>query len=205
MIEQLEHSLILGRELLENELIDLGILNFVAKPVIKAFYDYWVKHDVKSNTLKQIQVTLESGKELILNGNSEALYNRLLEENFPLFLEADQTTHQCNRNHKNFERLLEITKDTFANYLSKVREFLKVEEDVLDYGELCRLAFKTKDQAKETLIKQLEYTEKSIQIIEEDPSILSLSVGRRIIVKALRKGFEATKKEFFQSINETYE
>ena len=54
-------------------------------------------------------------------------------------------------------------------------------------------------------MKQLEYTDKSISLIEKDPSILSVPVGKRIIIKALRKGFEQTKKNFIKSINETYD
>ena len=83
-------------------------------------------------------------------------------------------------------------------------KFLDVKEDVEDYGDLCRIAFSTKEIAEQNLMKQLEFTERGITIIEEDPSILKVPVGRKIIVKTLRRGFERTKVEFIKSLNETY-
>jgi len=204
MIEQMEDSLKFGRTLIDTEL-DTGILNFVIKPILKTFYDYWTQHEARVGTLKQIEIALESGRELLLNGNSEDGLLKIIEKNFPKFLKYDQTTYQCDKNHKNYPKLEEITKETFINYVKKVVAFLKVEEEVNDYGDLCRSAFKDKEYAKKTLLKQLEYTDKGISLIEKDPSILSLPVGKKIIVRALRKGFEETKKEFIKSINETYE
>jgi hypothetical protein len=204
MIEQMEESLKLGRELIDTEL-DAGWLNFVVKPIVKAFYDYWTQHEARVGTLKQIEITLESGKELILNENSEEGLFRIVDKNFPIYLKYDQTTYQCDKKHRNYVALESITKKTFINYVRKVVAFLQVEERVNDYGDLCRSAFKNKDYAKETLMKQLEYTDKSISLIEKDPSILSVPVGKRIIIKALRKGFEQTKKNFIKSINETYD
>jgi len=204
MIQQMENSINFGRTLIETEL-DAGILSFVIKPIVKTFYDYWAKNEAKVGTMKQINITLEAGKELVTNGNSEEIFNQLIEENFPKYLRGDQISYQCNKHHKNYKKLIEITKQTFINYLKQVKFFLNVKEDVNNYGELSRAAFKTKELAKETLSKQLDYTNKCISLIEEDPSILSFSIGRRIILKALRKGFEGTKTEFFKSIEETYE
>ena len=204
MIEQMEESLKLGRKLIDTEL-DAGWFNFVLKPIIKAFYDYRTQNEAKVGTLKQIEIALESGKELLLNGNSEEGLQRIIEKNFPKFLKYDQTTYQCSKSHKNYPHLEEITRETFINYVKKVVAFLQVQEEVKDYGDLCRSAFKDKDFAKENLMKQMEYTDKSISLIEKDPSILSVPVGKRIIIKVLRRGFEETKKEFIKSINETYD
>lgn len=203
MIQQMENSIVLGRDLIDTEL-DTGILNFIIKPIIKTFYDYWSKKDVKEGTLKQIQVSLESGKELLMNGNDEHNFNRIVEENFPKYLDADQASRNCSHSHKNYERLIQVAKETFINYLKEVVKFLDVKEDVEDYGDLCRIAFNMKEVAEQNLMKQLEFTERGIKIIEEDPSILKVPVGRKIIVKTLRRGFERTKAEFISSLNETY-
>ena len=100
--------------------------------------------------------------------------------------------------------LFRSSKNTFINYLKEVKTFLEVKEDVKDYGDLCRAAFKTKEIASRNLMGQLDLTENGIKIIEEDPSILSLPTGKKIIIKALRKGFEATKNEFIEAIDDTY-
>ena len=204
MIQQMEESLKLGRKLIDTEL-DAGILNFIVRPVVKAFYDYWAQHDAKKGTLKQIDITLNAGKQLLLNGNSEESFNRIVDEFFPRFLKGDQVTYQCSKNHRNYEKLKENSRETFINYLREVKTFLGVEEHVNDYKDLARSAFKSKEIATKNLKKQLEFTEKGISIIEDDPSILSLPAGKKIIIKSLRKGFEESKKAFLKGINETYD
>ena len=204
MIQQMENSLILGRKLIDTEL-DAGFLNFIVRPVVKAFYDFWSMHDARKGTLKQIDITLEAGKQLLLNGNSEESFNNIVEEYFPKYLKGDQVTYQCSKNHKNYEKLKANTKETFINYLKEIRAFLGVEEDVHDYSDLARFAFKKKELATKNLMKQLDFTDKSIRIIEEDPTILSLPAGKKIIIRSLRKGFEETKKEFLEAIDDTYE
>jgi hypothetical protein len=175
MVQQMEQSLKLGRKLIDTEL-DTGILNFIVRPIVKAFYDYWAQHDARKGTLKQIDITLDAGRKLLLNGNSEEGFNDIVEEYFP-----------------------------HINYLREVKTFLGVEEHVTDYSDLARDAFKSKELATKNLMKQLEFTERGISIIEEDPSILSLPAGKKIIVKSLRKGFEESKKDFLKAIDETYD
>lgn len=203
MIEQMEKSFKLGRKLIDTEL-DTGILNFIVKPVVKTFYDYWTQNDARYGTMQQIKVTLEAGKRLVIDTDSEHDFNKIIEELFPKYLKADQTTHQCRKSHKNYNRLVEITKKTFINYVREVVSFLSVTEEVNDYGDLCRIAFNTKENAQKNLMKQLEYTNEAISLIEEDPNILSIPVAKKIIVKVLRKGFEQTKKEFMNALDETY-
>ncbi|MFX1345517.1 MAG: hypothetical protein ACFFBC_04655 [Promethearchaeota archaeon] len=203
MIQQMENSIALGRRLIDMDL-DTGLLNFIIKPIIKTFYDYWSRNDAREGTLKQIQVSLDSGKELLINGNNDENFNRIVEESFPKYLHADQVSRNCSHSHKNYERLKQVAKETFISYLKEVVKFLDVREDVEDYGDLCRAAFARKEIAEQNLMRQLEFTERGIRIIEEDPSILRVPIGKKIIVKTLRRGFERTKAEFIKSLNETY-
>ncbi|MHA1671136.1 MAG: hypothetical protein ACTSV5_11260 [Promethearchaeota archaeon] len=203
MIEQMEDSIKLGRTLIDTEL-DAGILNFVVKPIIKSFYDYWSKHDAISGTLKQIDITLNTAKEALNNSRSEDSINLLMEKTFPSYLEGDQTFRQSSKRHKNYKRLIEIAKKTYLNYLKQVISLLDVKNDVQDYTDLCLHAFTSKEETTKILAKQLDYTDKSIKIVEEDLSILKITIGRRIIIKALRNGFELKKKEFFDGIDDAY-
>ena len=204
MIEQMEKSLELGRKLIDTEL-DTGLLNFIVKPIVKTFYDYWAKSEARSGTLKQIKITLDSGKQLLLNGKTQESFNKIIEENFPIYLANDQTDSQCSKSHKNYERLKQVAKETFRNYLREVVRFLEVEDEVNDYGDLCLIAFPSKDIAEQNLRKQLEFTDMGIKIVEEDSSMLKIPIGRKIIVRALRQGFKLTKKEFITALNETYD
>jgi len=199
----MENSIALGRKLIDTEL-DVGIFNFLIKPIVRAFYDYWGSHDVKSGTLKQIELTLNSGKELLQIGNTQTNFDTIINKNLQSYLDADQTTRQCNKDHKNYERITTVAKETFINYLKEVVLLLNVKEDVVDYGDLCRIAYKSKELARKNLFNQLNFTERGIRIVEEDPSILKVPVGRKIILKALRRGFEMTKKEFIEALNDTY-
>ncbi len=203
MIQQMENSLALGRKLIDTEL-DTGLLNFIINPIVKNFYDYWAKNEAKSGTLKQINITLDTGKQLMLNSNTEQSFNKAIEENFPKYFKNDQTSRMGNSRHKNFTKFKQNAKKTFKSYLKELVKLLGVADDVENYGDLCRLAFNSKEVAEENLMRQLEFTEKGIKIVEEDPSILKVPIGRKIIVKALRKGFELTRKEFIQALNDTY-
>lgn len=203
MIEQMENSIKLGRKLIDTEL-DTGLLNFIIKPIVKTFYDYWSQNDAREGTLKQIKITLEAGKKLLFNGGSDEIFNEILDDSFPKYLEADQTTRQCSRHHKNYEKLINVTKETFINYLKEVIKLLDIKAEADNYGDLCREAFPSKEVAKQNLMKQLDFTDRGIKIVEEDPSILKVPVGKKIILKALRRGFEQTKEEFTKALNDTY-
>ncbi len=200
----MEDSITLGRKLIETEL-DAGVLNFIIKPIIKTFYDLWARQDARSNTLKQIKISLDAGLDMLKDGASDENFNRIAEENFPKYLEADQTSIMANHEHKNYSRLKNLTKETFINYLKEIIKLLNVEDDVENYGDLCRVVFQLKELAEENLMKQLSFTEEAIKIIEEDPSILKVLVGKKTLVKVLRRGFEITKAEFIKGLNDTYD
>lgn len=202
MINQMERSFEIGKKLIDTEL-DAGLFNFVVKPVVKAFYDFWMSKDARKGTLTQIKVTLDSGKEL-LNGSADK-FEEVIEKNFPIYLEADQTYQQCKRSHRNFDRLVEITRECFISQVEETKMFLKADaENVNSYDDLCRVVFDTKEQAYKALMRQLDLNEAGIEIVERDPNILKLITGRKIIVKALRKGFEQTKRELLESLDRNF-
>lgn len=203
MIQQMENSIVLGRKLIDSQL-DMGFLNFFIKPLVKIFYDNWAQNDIRGTTLKQINLTLDAGIELLKNGTTEANFNRIVKESLPKYIEADQTSLQCRKQHKNYPKIIQVAEETFINYLKEVVKFLEVKDDVDDYGDLCRIAFESKEVAEENLMTQLNFTERGIKIVENDLNILKIPIGKKIIVKALRKGFEETRREFIKGLNDTY-
>jgi len=174
------------------------------RPIVKTFYDHWSKHDARSGTLEQIQVTLETARDAILNGATEDSINLFMEKTFPSYLQGDQVFRQSSKRHKNYKKLIEIAKKTYLSYLKQVILLLDVKNNVQDYADLCLHAFTSKEETTKILTKQLEYTDESIRIVEEDLTILNITIGRKIIIKALRNGFELKKKEFIDGINNTY-
>jgi hypothetical protein len=201
MIEQMVTSLSYGQELIESEL-DLGGMNFVLKPIIKSFYKYWSDKDAKVGTLEQIRVTLDSAKEYIKNGDgSKERLNRIINKNFPLYLKNDQTYIQCKDTHRNYKKLEEVTKKCFITQVEETILFFNVKNDVKNYKELSRAAFKSKEKAYYALKRQLDYNDEGISIVEQDDSILKVPLGKNIILKVLRMGFEMTKEKLIEELD----
>ena len=204
MIEQMDISLNFGKGLIDSEL-DTGVLNVLVKPIVKSFYKYWSDKDAKVGTLEQIRVTLGSAKDLITNGDgSKEHFDRIINRKFPIYLENDQTDRQCKKDHRNYKKLKEVTKNCFITQVEESVLFLKVDENIKDYSELSRATFKTKERAYQALIRQLDYNEQGISIVESDSSILKVPVGKEIILTVLRKGFELTKTQLIEELDEIF-
>ena len=204
MIDQMQISLNYGKSLIDSEL-NLGALNFVVKPIVKSFYKYWSDKDARIGTLEQIKVTLDSAKELVLNGDlSKEKFDRIIVKNFPIYLKNDQTDKQCRQDHKNYLRLKEVTKKCFETQVEESLLFLKVEEDIKDYSGLSRAAFKSKEKAYQALKRQLDFNDEGISIVEEDDSILKVPIGKNTILKVLRKGFELTKSQLIEELDHIF-
>ena len=204
MIEQMDISLNFGKGLIDSEL-DTGVLNVLVKPIVKSFYKYWSDKDAKVGTLEQIRVTLGSAKDLITNGDgSKEHFDRIVNRKFPIYLENDQTDRQCKKDHRNYKKLKEVTKNCFITQVEESVLFLKVDENIKDYSELSRATFKTKERAYQALIRQLDYNEQGISIVESDSSILKVPVGKEIILTVLRKGFELTKTQLIEELDEIF-
>ncbi len=204
MIEQMDISLNYGKSLIESEL-DTGVLNVLVKPIVKSFYKYWSDKDARVGTREQIKVTLDSAKEFLINGDgSKEQFDKIIDKNFPVYLENDQTDRQCKKDHRNYKKLKEVTKNCFITQVEESVLFLKVNEDIKDYSELSRATFKTKEKAYKALKRQLDFNEEGISIVEKDDSILKVPVGKKLILTVLRKGFELTKESLLEELDEIF-
>ncbi|MFX1303363.1 MAG: hypothetical protein ACFFBV_01430 [Promethearchaeota archaeon] len=204
MIEQMETSLNYGKEIIDTEL-DMGALNALVKPIVKSFYKYWSDKDAKVGTLEQIRVTLDSAKEFIKSGDgSKEQFDRIINRNFHIYLANDQTDRQCRNDHKNYNKLKEVTKKCFVTQVEESILLLNIKDDIKDYNELSRAAFKTKEKAYQALKRQLDYNDEGIAIVEQDDSILKVLLGRNTIVKVLRAGFELTKKNLIEELDQSF-
>jgi len=175
------------------------------KPIVRSFYNYWSDKDAKIGTMEQIRITLDTARELIKNGEiTKEKFEQVVNRNFPIYLMNDQTDRQCKKTHKNYEKLKEITKKCFITQVEESILFLSVKDDVKDYNELSRAAYKTKENAYRALKRQLDFNEAGIEIVENDDSILKVPAGKNIILKVLRKGFELTKKKLLEELDEIF-
>jgi hypothetical protein len=205
MIKQMNISLNYGKSLIDSEL-DAGIFNILVKPVVKSFYKYWSDKDARVGTREQITLALNAAKELVTNGKlTEEHFDATINRNFPKYLENDQTDRQCKKNHQNYKTLKEVTKKCFITQVEESLLFLKVEEDINDYAGLSRAAFKTKEKAYQALKRQLDYNEEGISVVEKDDTILNVpKLAKKIILNILRKGFELTKTQLIEELDEIF-
>lgn len=208
MIDQMEEALGYGKELINKEL-DAGFLNFLIRPVIQSFYNYWCDNDVRVGTIQQIKVTLDCAK-LLLNNNEKGekregeKFENLIEQNYPNYLKGDQTFRQCKKNHKNFEKLKKNAKEAFQTQVQEAILFLGVTDDSNTYDNLVKSVFKTKEKALFSLTRQLNFNDMGIKVVEQDSTILKMPTGRNIIVKVLRKGFEKTKEDLIKRLDHIF-
>ena len=208
MIDQMEEALGYGKDLINKEL-DAGFLNFLIRPVIQSFYNYWCDNDVRVGTIQQIKVTLDCAK-LLLNNNEKGekregeKFENLIEQNYPNYLKGDQTFRQCKKNHKNFEKLKKNAKEAFQTQVQEAILFLGVTDDSNTYDDLVKSVFKTKEKALFSLTRQLNFNDVGIKVVEQDSTILKMPTGRNIIVKVLRKGFEKTKEDLIKRLDHIF-
>ena len=197
-------SLEYGKSLIDSEL-DTGLLDIIIKPIIKTFYNYWSNNDAKQGTLEQISLTLNCGRKLASNGlDSSITLETLVEENFPQYLKSDQLSRYCHATHKNFKQIKQIVKDTFSHRIKESVMLFKVQDEVESYDDLVKAAFTNKEDARATLVKQLDFTSNAISIIEKDTSILKLPTGKKLLIKTLRKGFNETRQNLESNIDNIY-
>jgi len=204
MIHQMNVSLGYGKEILDSEL-DAGVFNFVVKPIVTSFYKYWSDKDAKVGTSEQIRLSLDSARNLILNGGyTEDKFNEIIKSKFKTYLDNDQTTRQCKKNHKNYGKLEAVSKQLFTSQVQEALVLLDTKEDVKTYNDLSRTTYKTKEKAYQALKIQLDLNDNGIKIVEEDDSILKVAVGKNIITNTLRKGFELTKQNLIDELDEIF-
>lgn len=203
MIQRMNNALDYGKKLIDTEL-KAGLLNPVIKPLIKTFYESWSNKNAKVGTLKQINITLNCGKLLVQNGANEDKFNIVIEDNFQEYLEGDQTYIHCDKKNKKFKTLLEINKKLFIIQVNDVIKMIQTKEDVNNYDELTRVVFKTKKEAYDALIKNIDYNDEAITLVENNPNLLKVPIGKKIILRLLRKGFEYTKKELLEYLDIIY-
>ncbi|MHA2181326.1 MAG: hypothetical protein ACXAAH_07875 [Promethearchaeota archaeon] len=205
LINQMEISLNYGHNLIDSQ-VEAGALNFLVRPIVKSFYKYWSDKDARVGTLEQIKLALDSARILVTNGElSEEQFDNIINKNFPKYLENDQTDRQCKKNHRNYKTLKDVSKKLFISQVEGCILFLKAKGDIGDYADLSRAAFKTKEDAYQALIRQLDYNEEGILVVEKDDTILKIpKIAKKIILKILRKGFELTKTQLIEELDEIY-
>ena len=191
---QVELGLDKGKACIDKELN--GLFNILIKPVVKTFYEQVVRKTMAEGSRKQIEVTLAAAVEVVTN---QKTIEAVVEKYFEKYISGDQTSRQLKKRHKNFSWVMENTKKIFKAQIEPLTELLRCEyehnlsgEKITTYDDLAVATFKDREIARKALTNSLHLMNDGLKKIEQDPSILDIPVGRNILLKVLRSGFQET-------------
>ena len=202
IIKTIDNKIDFGKKLIDMELSS-GIFDVIVKPIVQSFYNFW-SNDARKGILQQIKIVLGQAKILLDEQIDDEKFKIENEKAFIEYLKGDQLSRACNKVHENYQELKTILKDVFLFQIKESKLLLSVKTDVDDYNGLIKAAFHTKEDAHDTLTKQLDSYDECMNIIGKDLSILAFPAGRKRIFKVLVKGSEESRKSFLKDLDLTY-
>lgn len=207
MKAQTTASLNYGSEIIEQDLKKQGFLTgLFVKPAVKFFYEHYAKNKLKKSAITQLYITLDTAQEIVERDleEDEPAFRGVIDTHFPDYLENDSNVVYCKSKHANYPKLERLTRETFISQVSRVVKLLKVEQPAETYDDLIQFTFETREEARDALMEQLNFTEAGIATVESDPSILDIPTAKKLILRVLRKGFEQTKTQFLRDLETLY-
>jgi len=197
MLKQIKVCLNKGNKYIEEEFSNP--LLFAIKPIIKAFYNYNARVELEKGSINNMELCIKAAVELIRSPGKEI--NEIIDKYFNEYFKNDETAKYCDSKHKNFKFLYNNTRETFKNQVIPLVEMLKCIDNAENYEELSVKTFKTPENARKALSMQLNSMEQGLKKIEEDISILNIPIGKELILRILKKGFNDTKQELIGDID----
>lgn len=202
LIETIDNRIAFGKKLIKAELKS-SPFDLLLKPIVDTFYEFYSK-DARKGIFNQIEIIIKCGKLFLENEENQEVFNSEVENIFPTYLKGDQLSGMCKKSHENYPRLKTILKEVFISQIKESMILFKVKEEVDDYNSLIRVAFKTREEAYRTLIKQLNSYDECLRIMEKDLSILTFPAGRRRIFNVLKRGSEESNRDFIRNLDMIY-
>lgn len=194
---QIGHSLEKGNKYIDKELA--GPFNFLVREGVKLFYNTIKKHDMAEGTRNQIDVVFKAAKEALLNPDMEL--EELVNKYYQDYLKGDQTTRALRTSHRNYQWCVENLKVTFKAQLESIIPMLKCDaENITTYLGLTKATYKTRQATLKALFLQKDSMEAALRKIAEDKSILNLPMGRDVLFKVLKQGYDETWDELREEV-----
>lgn len=203
---QADISLRFGEQLIDEEFKG-GLSSIFIRPTVKLFYTFYAKKNLKEASVKQLYVVLNTAKDLLLSGKKpdEPEFQELIEQNAREYIKNDSTVLYCRRNHSNFRSLIQNVKEGFAFQVKNTWMLLGIDGEINGYTELCRKGYKTREDARQTLIQQMDFIGRGITIVESDQNILDVPVAKSLILRVLRNGYDQTREQFLRDVDVDFE
>ncbi|MHA1680595.1 MAG: hypothetical protein ACTSUE_06270 [Promethearchaeota archaeon] len=190
-----------GADYIDKELS--GNNNILLRPIVKGFYNTFARPGMESGSKGNIRVLIAAATEIVKEPDTPR--EEIERKYFPRYLKNDQTAKFCKKKHKNYRKLVEITKAQFHAQLEPMVTTLLYDGDgVNNYDELMVRTFVTAEEAKRVLGLQILQMELGLEILESDPSVLDVPVGRNLIMRVIRRGLYDQKEELLGDVDEIF-
>ncbi|MHA1820832.1 MAG: hypothetical protein ACTSU2_00785 [Promethearchaeota archaeon] len=194
---QIDESLEKGNKYIDKELS--GFFYNLIKPVVKFFYNSLKKPEMAKGTLSQIDIILKAAREAAIN--PQIPLDDIIDKYFESYLEKDQTSLSLKKSHPNYKWCVKNTRDIFKAQLNPLVAMLRCnDENINTYNDLVMASFKTKQGTLEALTAQLTYMNAGLSKIHEDINILDLPVGKDVLFRVLKKGYQETWDELIEEV-----
>jgi len=162
------------------------VADTMSGPMLRQVYNIFL-NDLESQTIKQLDVFIDAAKEY--NGNN-------LDEIFELYkkryLKFDITAQNLKKKHKNYDEIVAFQLQTYRHRIVETANMMKVGEST-SYEEIIKKTYLDEKTAKKQLFKQIGYTQKAINLIIQDMSVLKIpEMIKRPVIDVLKMGYKHT-------------
>jgi predicted DNA-binding transcriptional regulator AlpA len=136
----------------------------------------------------------------------ETLERRLTKKLLQQLLAYDATSVYLKAKHKNFPKIQKIIKKNLRYLRKSIKRMVDsgLREGAKNYDEIARAAYPRPSQAKKVLGRGIKVSEEIFQIIQKDPSIIKVPIGKKLVLKIFEEAIEYTKRRMEKSLQETY-
>lgn len=174
------------------------VADTMSAPMLKQIYNIFLK-DLRDQTIKQLDVFIQVAK--LYDGTN---IDALVEENKKQYLKFDITAQNLKKNHKNYQQIIEYQLKTFRHRIKETAIMMKVGE-CKTYDEIILKTYPDYETSKKELLKQISYTQKAINTIIKDTSILKITeVLKRPVIDVLKMGYKHTLDYLLEMSKQLY-
>ena len=191
----------MGEVILESLLKSVKIsrvADTMSGPMLKQVYNIFL-NDLESQTIKQLDVFIDAAREYDGN-NLEVIF----EEHKKRYLKFDITAQNLKKKHKNYDDIITFQLQTYRHRIVETANMMKVGEST-SYEEIIKKTYPDEKIAKKQLFKQIGYTQKAINLIIQDMSVLKIpEMLKRPVIDVLKMGYKHTLEYLKETTKDLY-
>ena len=174
------------------------IANTMSAPMLKQIYNIFLK-DLRDQTIKQLDVFIDVAK--FYDGTN---VDALVEEHKKSYLKFDITAQNLKKKHENYDKIIELQLKTFRHRIIETKAMMKVG-DSKTYEEIIKKTYPDHNTAKQELMKQIRYTQKAINLIIKDTTVLKIpELLKRPVIDVLKMGYKHTLEYLLETCKQLY-